>query len=213
MIQLSFKSKLAYITPTCILLILILNASLTSATNSIIIDVDSIEWPPDYSIEEDSTYFHISISFNITNLGDTKYITTPHSNLLYPYMIVDLEGFHGEYEGMSGFCMITDHTIDTGVSSSGAIMSFLIHDYINEKVPPGKIILWSDVDSYGHGYDIISPNTTLFVNKKGDISTETNTELVKHNSLLLVNSVFIVLFLYKRKRNKNSAIYLLESKQ
>ncbi len=196
----SFKYRITISVLTYILLILFLNSLSTSASNSLIIELDSVELPLRYVIYEGSTYFDVIMKYNITNQGDTKYIATPQTNLLYPYMIVDVEGFYGEYEGMAGFCMCVEHTIETGVTSSGTIMTFLIPDYTSEKVPPGKIILWSDVDSHGHGYDIISINTTLYVNEDGTISTEPITETSIYEPILLTSLVFIVLVLYKRRK-------------
>jgi len=84
--------------------------------NTLIIKVIDVEWPPSCHISENYSLFGINVSFEITNSGQSKFITTPHSNLLNPFMVVDLEGFCAEYEGTTGLCVITNHTINTGIT-------------------------------------------------------------------------------------------------
>ena len=199
--QLSHRSKLVlYVFVLCSLLLL-MNLSSTSANNSLIIVLSDVEWPPSCHFGDNYTSFNMIITYNITNSGDIKHITTPHSNLLYPYMIVDIEGFYAEYEGTTGLCVITNHTIESGVTTISFGMRFDIPDYNSSIVPPGKITFWSDFASHSHPYNVVIYKTTLLIDNDGMIAEE----LIAHSNidgLVLLGSLAFVIIVFQKKRHK-----------
>ena len=99
--------------------------------DTILLWIDYIEWPPICSKEDYKTRFDFNIHIQIINIGDTKYITTAHSNLLRYFMVVDLDGLYMRYEDASGFCMPLTHVIETGVTNISHTMSIIIYSFDN----------------------------------------------------------------------------------
>jgi len=196
-----YKKKFtAYFFFLCIFLI-VLNQKSVYAENTLIIEFCDVEWPPTCYFGDGNTFFSMIVTFNVTNSGDLKYITTPNSNLLYPYMIVDVGGFYAEYEGTGGFCMVTDHTIISGIISISVGMGFEIPDYNNSKVPQGRIIFWSDFASHTHPYTVEIYNTTMYINSDGEITNEQTTKL-NIDKYIILSCMTIVVFVLFRKRYK-----------
>ena len=186
----------------CSLSILVNIPNVVADNNTLIIRIVDVEWPPSCHISENYSLFGINVSFEITNSGQSKFITTPHSNLLNPFMIVDLEGFYAEYEGTVGLCVITNHTINTGITIQSLWMGFEIPEYNKTSLPSGKIIFWSDFDDTSHPYDVVKYETTIFLDESGMIIKESTTRLNINGFLIVGSLVFLVVVFYRtRKRN------------
>ncbi len=192
--------------------LLIFSPSLLKANDNdtIHIRITDVTWPPSYYFWENYTAFGIGFLVEIWNPGENKTVTTPHSNLLDPHMIVDLEGFYGEYEGAPGLCVITGHVISSGYTNLSAGHSFWISDYNNTLPPFGEITVWSELDAYTTTFDVISYNATLTYNSTGvffqgleiEFSTPFTTTLVLEELYLFLAINMCIFSLYKKKRGQ-----------
>ncbi|MHA1200096.1 MAG: hypothetical protein ACTSQF_12265 [Candidatus Heimdallarchaeaceae archaeon] len=177
--------------------------------DTIVIEVISLGWPPNCLSHPPNTSFSFWVHVNITNHGSTKYVTTCHSDLFRTYMIVDLEGFYQEIEipGM-GFCAITGHVIETGVSFSSTGMFFTIPNCTILKVPPGNITIWCEFDlaySYPNPYTFISPNRTFHITEVGTISGEEPIEL-HYNGFMIISSLIVMMLIISKRKQKHKEL-------
>ena len=196
MIEKRTKYKLI-ITPIIFFIIFVNFETIQADSNTIIISLYNYEWPPTYHIHEDYTSFDLGLTYEIDNLGSTKTISTGNSCLLYPYLIVDIEGYYGEYEGLICAAVCTNHSVQHGKTSYHIYMYFEIHDY-NKTIPSnGKITLWSDLNDDYHPYVVEIIKTTIFLDENGMI-VDVSTYPLSYPELLSLISIFLLVIIFRR---------------
>jgi hypothetical protein len=168
-----------------------------------------IQWPPSHYTTENHSSFSFSITFEISNYGSRKKITTPNSCLLNPHVILNLENFYREYEGSICLCVVTTHAINPGATNRSIGISFEMLNYNVSTPPDGNISVWADLASKTHPYEVIRYISTLYYFENGTHYLQTSpldnwiqkTPIDFYPSITISLILMVSVFSYKRKKS------------
>lgn len=205
-----FKKKLRFGSLTLVFVILMSSLLVNASTeNEIHIAITNVDWPFNYFNYFDEygySSYSLNLSIEIWNPGKVKTFHTSSTCLFVYNMIMDLEGFYQEIRsrGICG-CMLTTHTISSGITNRSSHPEFKIYDYNNSLPPYGEITSWLEFDDTSNSYDVISHITKLIYNSTGiyleypEVENWGATNTIDYHSTLVLTILIIGLFYSKRK--------------
>ncbi|MHA1347981.1 MAG: hypothetical protein ACTSVO_00805 [Candidatus Heimdallarchaeaceae archaeon] len=165
-----------------LILILTLSGTFTVAFLSpdLYINITNVDWLPTVDSQTETyALYHTQLTCEIWN--PHKYnlsLVTPNNNLLDTKICFNLEDDYEIITGNIALPIITNQTIESGVSQFQLIVNFEIHDYNSSFPPSGIYTLWVEVDSSILPFGVKSYKTDIiFKNNKTTIINQNHPPL------------------------------------